>query len=90
MEILRDMQFRLAPLTDLDAREMIEGIRGFPLLQGYRGHPAGDVEALQELLLRFSALVEFLPEIKEGDLNPVFALAPGEGYSLVDARLRVG
>ena len=89
VEILQDVQFRLTPLTDREAREMIEGIRGFPLLQGYRGHPAGDVEALQDLLLRFSALAELLPEIHEGDLNPIFALPPGQGYAVVDARLRI-
>jgi acyl-CoA synthetase (NDP forming) len=76
-------------LTDQDAGEMIREIRGYPLLQGYRGHPPADIEALQDLLLRVSRLVEEVPEIAELDLNPIFALVPGKGCSIVDARIRV-
>jgi acyl-CoA synthetase (NDP forming) len=89
VEILGDVRFRVTPLTDRDAAEMIREIRGYPLLQGYRSHPPGDVDALEELLLRLSRLVEEVPEITELDLNPVFALAPGKGCSIVDARIRV-
>lgn len=89
VEILRDAQFRVAPLSDRDAREMIHGIRGYRLLEGYRGHPAADVPALEEALLRLSRLVEAVPEIAGLDLNPLFALPPGEGYRAVDARIRV-
>jgi hypothetical protein len=60
------------------------------LLQGYRGHAAADLEAIQELLLRLSRLVEAAPEIQELDLNPVIALPTGRGCSIVDARVRVG
>ena len=59
------------------------------LLQGYRGHPPGDVDAIQELLLRLSRLVEEVPEIVELDLNPIFAMPPGQGCRIVDARIRV-
>jgi acyl-CoA synthetase (NDP forming) len=90
VEILRDVCFRTAPLTDLDAREMVRGIRGYSLLKGYRGHPAADVSAVEELLLRVSRLVEDVPEITELDLNPVFALCPGQGCRIVDARIWVG
>lgn len=83
------MVFRVTPLTDRDAREMVRSIKGYRLLEGYRGHPAADVEALQEVLLRVSRLVEETPEIDELDLNPIFALAPGQGCRLVDARIRV-
>jgi acyl-CoA synthetase (NDP forming) len=89
VEILGDVCFRVAPLTDRDAREMVESIRGYRLLRGYRGHPAADVDSLQEVLLRISRLVEEIPEIHELDLNPIFALPPGQGCRIVDARIRV-
>jgi acyl-CoA synthetase (NDP forming) len=87
VEILGDVCFRVTPLTDHDAREMVRGIRGYRLFQGYRGHPAADVAALEDLLLRVSRLVEEVPEINELDLNPVFALPPGQGCRIVDARI---
>jgi acetyl coenzyme A synthetase (ADP forming)-like protein len=89
VEILGDVTFRVTPLTNQDAAEMVRSIRGSKLLQGYRGHPAGDIPALEELLLRLSRLVEEVPEIAELDLNPVFALPPGQGCRIVDARMRV-
>jgi acyl-CoA synthetase (NDP forming) len=89
VEVLGDVQFRVAPLTDRDADELLHGIRGFKLLQGYRGHPPADVDALRELLLRIARLAEDVPEIAELDLNPVIALPPGNGCRIVDARIRV-
>ena len=89
VEILGDVQFRITPLTDRDAAEMVREIKGYRLLQGYRGHPAADVEAIEEVLLRLSRLVEEIPEISELDLNPIFALPPGQGCRIVDARIRV-
>jgi acetyl coenzyme A synthetase (ADP forming)-like protein len=89
VEILADVCFRVTPLTDRDAREMVESIRGYRLLRGYRGHPPADVEAIQEILLRISRLVEEVHEIQELDLNPIFALNPGQGCRIVDARVRV-
>jgi acetyl coenzyme A synthetase (ADP forming)-like protein len=89
VEILRDVRFRVTPLTDRDASEMVREIRGFRLLEGYRGHPPADVKALEEVLLRISLLVEEIPEITELDLNPIFALPPGQGCQIVDARIRV-
>jgi acetyl coenzyme A synthetase (ADP forming)-like protein len=89
VEILGDVRFRVTPLTDRDAREMVQSIRGYRLLKGYRGHPPADVEALQEVLLRVSRLVEEIPEVSDLDLNPIFALPPGEGCRIVDARIRV-
>jgi acyl-CoA synthetase (NDP forming) len=89
VEILADVCFRVTPLTDQDAKEMVTGIRGYRLLQGYRGHPPADVDALEQVLLRVSRLVEEVPEIAELDLNPIFALAPGDGCRIVDARIRV-
>ena len=90
VEILGDVQFRVAPLTDRDAAQMVREIKGYRLLQGYRGHPAADVEAIGEVLLRLSRLVEEIPEISELDLNPIFALTVGQGCKIVDARIRVG
>lgn len=89
VEILRDVHFRVAPLTDTDADELLHGIRGLPLLQGYRGHPPADLDALREMLLRVSRLAVDVPAIAELDLNPVIALAPGQGCRVVDARIRV-
>ncbi|WP_439621738.1 bifunctional acetate--CoA ligase family protein/GNAT family N-acetyltransferase [Gemmata sp.] len=89
VEVLGDVAFRVAPLTDRDAAEMVRGIRGFRLLEGYRGHPPADVAALEEALLRLSRLAEEVPEIAEIDLNPIFAFPPGEGCRVADARVRV-
>ena len=89
VEILGDVRFRITPLTELDAADLIRSIKGYRLLQGYRGHPPADVDAIQALLLRLSRLVEEVPAIVELDLNPIFALPPGQGCQIVDARIRV-
>ncbi|HEX2704036.1 MAG TPA: GNAT family N-acetyltransferase [Solirubrobacteraceae bacterium] len=86
-ELLGDVAVRLTPLSDLDAAEMLRSLKLFPLLDGYRGAPQCDIPALEELLLRVSALVEDHPEIAEMDLNPVIAL-PG-GPLVIDARIRI-
>jgi acetyl coenzyme A synthetase (ADP forming)-like protein len=90
VEVLRDVAFRIAPLTDRDADDLMHGIRGFALLQGYRGRPAMDVDALRDVLLRVSAMSIGVPEIQELDLNPVIALPAGHGCRIVDARIKVG
>jgi acetyl coenzyme A synthetase (ADP forming)-like protein len=89
VEVLADVCFRVTPLTDGDAAEMVRAIRGHRLLEGYRGHPPADIPALEEVLLRVSRLVEEVPEIRELDLNPIFALPPGKGCVIADARVRV-
>src|SRR6185436_19617111 len=89
VEVLGDVRFRLAPLTDRDADELLHEIRGLPLLQGYRGHPSADLDALRELLLRVSRLAVEVSEIAELDLNPVMAMSPGKGCRIVDARVSV-
>lgn len=89
VEVLADVCFRVAPLSDADAAELVRGIRGFRLLEGYRGHPAADLSAIEETLLRVSRLAEEVPEIGELDLNPVFAFPPGEGCRIADARVQV-
>ncbi len=89
VELIGDVAFRIHPLTDVDAAEMIGDVKSARLLEGYRGAPPGDIPALREALLRVSALVEAVPEIVEMDLNPVKVGAPGEGVRPVDARIRV-
>jgi len=89
VEILQDVCFRVTPITDLDAKELIRGIKGYRLLEGYRGHPPADIAAIENLLLRVARLVEEIPEISELDLNPVIALPPGQGCWIVDARIRL-
>jgi len=89
VEILADVRFRVTPLTDQDAHEMVREIRGYRLLEGYRGHAPADVKAIEEILLRVSRLVEEIPEIRELDLNPIFGLPPGQGCLVADARIRI-
>jgi acetyl coenzyme A synthetase (ADP forming)-like protein len=89
VEILKDICFRVTPITDRDAGEMVRSIKGYRLLEGYRGHPSADIAAIEDLLLRVARLVEEVPEIAELDLNPVIALPPGEGCVIIDARIRV-
>lgn len=87
VELVRDTTCRLHPLTGLDAREMIDGLRGAALLRGFRGAPARSEPALRDILLRVSALLELCPEIVELDLNPVIVTATGA--RAVDARIRI-
>lgn len=89
VELLGDIALRLHPLTDQDARSMILSLRTSRLLLGYRNLPEGDVKALEEAVLRVSALVGAVPEIVEMDLNPVKVLTPENGVKVVDARIRV-
>jgi len=89
VELMQDVAFRINPLSDLEAREMIGEVKAAKLLSGYRGEPPGDVDALVALLMRISVLIEDAPEIAEMDLNPVKALPPGQGVRVVDARIRV-
>ncbi len=88
-ELLKDVALRLHPLTDFDARELMSSIRMAKLLEGFRGSPPSDTQALEDLLLRLSVLVEDIPEIAELDLNPVKVMPQGEGYWVVDARIMV-
>lgn len=85
VEVLKDVSFRLVPITPRDARQMVQEIKGRPLLEGYRGQEPADVEALERLLLRLSDFIEKHPEIAELDLNPIFAYK--DGAIAVDARI---
>jgi len=85
VELLEDVSFRIAPITDYDANEMIKEIKGFPILDGYRGKPKADLDAIVKTLLKISDLVVKHEEINEMDLNPVFIYE--KGLICVDARI---
>ncbi|HEX6971078.1 MAG TPA: acetate--CoA ligase family protein, partial [Limnochordia bacterium] len=89
VELLGDVVFRITPLTDQDAVEMVRGIRGYKLLDGYRGAPKADQQALVDILLRVSHLVEEVPQVAELDFNPVKVLDEGRGAVVLDARVMV-
>jgi acyl-CoA synthetase (NDP forming) len=88
VEVLKDVSFRLVPVTAIDAAEMIKEIKGYPLLEGYRGQEPVDIPALEKLIVKISVLIEKNPQIKELDLNPVFAY--GDGAIAADARIVMG
>jgi acetyl coenzyme A synthetase (ADP forming)-like protein len=87
VEVLKDVTFRIAPLTERDARQMISEIRSYKLLTGVRGEKSVDIEAIVESLLRLSQLVTDFPEIAEMDINPLVALPDGEGAVSIDSRI---
>jgi len=89
VEALKDVSFRLIPLTDADAREMIDETRGAALLKGARGEPPADIDVLQEWLERLAQMVTEMGDIAEVDLNPVMVLPKGEGCIAVDARIKL-
>lgn len=88
-ELLKDVAFRLHPLAELDAKELIGSVKMARLFEGFRDSLPSDTEAMQDLLIRLSALVEDIPQIAELDFNPVKVMPRGEGYWIVDARISV-
>lgn len=87
VELLRDVSVRLTPLSKEDSSEMIRNLKTYPVLNGFRGAPIYDVAALEEGLLRVSAMVEDVPQIAELDLNPF--VVHQQGATILDARIRV-
>jgi acyl-CoA synthetase (NDP forming) len=87
VELQRDVAIRVAPITDLDADDMVRSLASFPLLDGFRGATPSDVPALVDTILRVSALADAHPEIGEMDCNPVMVLP--QGIRVVDCRIRV-
>ena len=85
VEVLKDVTFRIAPITESDAREMITEVKAHPILRGYRGQPPADINAIVQILLNTSRLVMDHPEIKELDLNPIMVYE--KGAKTVDARV---
>jgi acetyl-CoA synthetase (ADP-forming) len=88
VEVLKDASFRVAPLTDLDSRQMIREIRAYSILQGVRGQPAADEEAIMQILRATSKAMMENPAIQQMDLNPVIVYSTGA--SIVDARIILG
>ena len=87
VEAMKDVAFRIHPITDLDAREMIGSIRGYPLLQGFRGEKGVNRKLLEEMLLRLSQLLADFPEIEQVDVNPFIAGSEQDDSFAVDARI---
>jgi acyl-CoA synthetase (NDP forming) len=85
VEILKDISFRILPLEERDAEEMISEIKGYQILKGIRGETPKDVKSIRDVLMKISQLVMENPEIKEIDLNPVFVF--NKGLQVVDARM---
>ena len=89
VEVLKDVAVRVHPITDVQAREMIHSIRGFPLLAGIRGERPSDLASIESALLRLSALIGGFESVEEVDINP-FIVSHRPGHSLiVDARVKV-
>jgi acetate---CoA ligase (ADP-forming) subunit beta len=85
VEVLKDVSFRIVPVSERDARDMIREIKGYPILEGYRGQKPVSIAALEKLIVRVSQFAENNPHIAELDLNPVFAY-PDKAIA-VDARV---
>jgi acetyltransferase len=90
VEVLKDITFRVTPLSYEDAHEMIRETRTFPLLRGVRGEPEADVEAIEKALLMLSQLATDFPQIIEADINPLIVKKRGEGIIAIDARFTIG
>jgi len=85
VEVLKDVSFRIVPVTARDAKAMVREIKGYPVLEGYRGQKPASIPALEKLIVKVSQFVEKNPDIKELDLNPIFAY-PDKAVA-VDARI---
>jgi acetyltransferase len=87
VEVLKDVSFRIHPLTDLDAKEMIKSIQGYKLLTGVRGEEGVDTDLIEEYLLRLSQLITDFPEIEQIDINPLLVFEKGKHCCVVDAKI---
>lgn len=85
VEVLKDVSFRIVPLSARDAGQMVREIKGYPVLEGYRGRERVDIDALEDVLLKLSGFVERTPQIKELDLNPI--IVNSDGAVVADARV---
>jgi acyl-CoA synthetase (NDP forming) len=88
-ELFKDVNFRIHPLTDIDAQEMINAFKARKILDGWRGAPPSDIAAIKDLLLRISALIEDIHEIQEMDLNPIMVMETAQGCYVADARISI-
>jgi len=88
VEVLKDVTFRVTPVSKAEAREMIEEIRGAPILAGVRGEAPRDRKAIAETIVKYSSMIhDLMDEIAESDANPVLVYAQGEGLRVADARI---
>jgi acetyltransferase len=90
VEVLDEVMLRVTPISRREAQEMIENLRGYPILKGARGHKPSDVESVVDVLLRLSHLLTDFPEIKELDINPLRVFHEKEGCRALDARMILG
>ncbi|MDI6715927.1 MAG: acetate--CoA ligase family protein [Actinomycetota bacterium] len=90
VEVLKDVSFRIAPISEQDAYDMITEINAYPLLRGVRGQPGADIDAIVDTILRVSQLVMDFPDIVEMDINPFMALNKGQGGIAADIRITIG
>ena len=89
VEILKDVSFRIAPVTRYDAISMIEEIKASKILDGYRGMPPRDKDALVDIIIKLSKLMEEVEEITDVDLNPIMSFEKGKGAKVADARILI-
>jgi acetyltransferase len=87
VEVVKDVSFRLAPMWQISAERMIREIKAYKILEGFRGIPPSDVDAIVTILLRLSLMVCNHPEVSELDINPLIVHARGEGCSVADSRV---
>ncbi len=90
VEFLKDVTFRIAPITDSDASEMVKSVKSYPLLKGVRGEEPVDIESIEEYIQRLSRLVEDFQEIEEVDVNPLVVFEKGRCCNVLDARIKIG
>jgi acetyltransferase len=87
VEVFKDVSFGIAPLSKVDAQEMLETVKAYRILRGTRGEPMSDIDSLLDVLLRFSQLTTECPEIIEADLNPIKVFEQGKGCCVVDVKV---
>lgn len=87
VNFLKDVAFRLAPMNEREAQEMMEETRSYSLLKGVRGEPPSDIDAIREAILRVGHLVWDFPELKDLDINPIFVYNEGKGVSALDVKI---
>jgi acetyltransferase len=90
VEVFQDVAFRLAPILRNETHRMVQQIKGYKLLTGFRGRPKADIEAIERAIVSLSALVVNHPEIKEMDINPLLVHSEGEGATVADCRIIFG
>ena len=87
VELFKDVVFRLAPIGRNNARRMVRSIKGFPMLDGFRGTQKADIECIHRQLVSLSDMVMNHPEIKELDINPLLVHDAGRGATVADVRI---